>query len=82
VEFRADPVGPFPASYPLTEAGDVLLVPTPGHTHGHLSVIVDQPGQPRLVLAGDASYRQDLMLEGRSTASPPTSARPSRLSAG
>jgi len=64
VEFRANPVGPFPASYPLTGAGDVLLVPTPGHTHGHLSVIVDQPGQPRLVLAGDASYRQDLMLEG------------------
>ena len=64
VEFRANPLGPFPASYPLTEAGDVLLVPTPGHTYGHLSVIVNQPGEPRLVLAGDASYRQDLMLEG------------------
>jgi N-acyl homoserine lactone hydrolase len=64
VDFRANPLGPFPASYPLTEAGDVVLVPTPGHTYGHLSVIVDQPGGPRLVLAGDASYRQDLMLEG------------------
>ena len=64
VELRGDPVGPFPASYPLTEAGDVVLVPTRGHTFGHLSVIVDQPGKPRLVLAGDASYRQDLMLQG------------------
>jgi N-acyl homoserine lactone hydrolase len=64
VEFTANPVRPFPASYPLTEAGDVLLVPTPGHTYGHLSVIVDQAGGPRLVLAGDASYRQDLMLQG------------------
>jgi N-acyl homoserine lactone hydrolase len=42
----------------------VLLVPTRGHTYGHLSVIVEQPGEPRLVLAGDASYRQDLMLDG------------------
>ena len=64
VELRDNPVGPFPASYPLTEAGDVLLVPTRGHTFGHLSVIVEQPGGPRLVLAGDASYRQDLMLDG------------------
>lgn len=64
VELQGHPVGPFPASYPLTEAGDVLLVPTRGHTFGHLSVLVDQPGGPRLVLAGDASYRQDLMLDG------------------
>ena len=64
VELRGDPVGPFPASYPLTEAGDILLVPTRGHTFGHLSVIVEPPGEPRLVLAGDASYRQDLMLDG------------------
>ena len=27
-------------------------------------MIVEQPGGPRLVLAGDASYRQDLMLDG------------------
>ena len=64
VELRGNPVGPFPASYPLTGAADVLLVPTRGHTFGRLSVIVEQPGEPRLVLAGDASYRQDLMLDG------------------
>ena len=64
VELRGHPVGPFPASYPLTNAGDVLLVPTCVHTFGHLSVIVNQPGGSRLVLAGDASYRQDLMLDG------------------
>jgi N-acyl homoserine lactone hydrolase len=64
IEFSGDPVGPFPASWPLTQAGDVLLVPTQGHTHGHLSVMVREPGQPTLLLAGDASYRQDLMLSG------------------
>jgi glyoxylase-like metal-dependent hydrolase (beta-lactamase superfamily II) len=64
ITFRSDPVGDFPASHPLTEAGDVLLVPTPGHTHGHLSVLVRRPGRPTVLLAGDASYTQQLMLEG------------------
>jgi glyoxylase-like metal-dependent hydrolase (beta-lactamase superfamily II) len=44
--------------------GDVLLVPSHGHTHGHLSVVIRQPAQATLLLAGDASYRQDLMLSG------------------
>jgi N-acyl homoserine lactone hydrolase len=64
LELRGHPVGPFHASYPLTDAGNVLLVPTRGHTFGHLSVIIEQPGGLRLILAGDASYRQDLMLDG------------------
>src|SRR3954453_10912271 len=64
ITFRNDPVGDFPASYSLTEAGDVVLVPTPGHTHGHLSVLVRRPGRPTMLLAGDASYTQQLMLEG------------------
>jgi N-acyl homoserine lactone hydrolase len=64
ITFRSDPVGDFPASHPLTEAGDVVLVPTPGHTHGHLSVLVSRPGRPTVLLAGDASYTQQLMLEG------------------
>lgn len=62
--FPAGPVGQFAASHALTAAGDVLLVPTPGHTHGHLSVLVHRPDQPTLLLAGDASYTQQLMLDG------------------
>ena len=34
------PLGPFDQSLPLTAAGDVIIVPTPGHTVGHVSVIV------------------------------------------
>ena len=64
VTFSGDRVGEFPASYPLTGAGDVVLVPTPGHTHGHLSVLVQRPGQPDLFLAGDASFTQQLMIDG------------------
>ena len=33
-------VGPFPSSYSLTRDDRVLLVPTPGHFYGHVSVVV------------------------------------------
>lgn len=46
----------------LTAAGDVRIVPTPGHTYGHLSVLVDDD-DVRLLIAGDASYTQDLLLD-------------------
>jgi N-acyl homoserine lactone hydrolase len=64
VDFDGDPFGPFPASVPLTSAGDVRLVPTPGHTPGHMSVVLDE-GESRLIFfAGDTSYTQDLMCLG------------------
>jgi N-acyl homoserine lactone hydrolase len=61
IDFAPQPCGPFPASYTLTTAGDIHLVPTPGHTLGHLSVIV-QDQQNTLFFAGDTSYTQQLML--------------------
>ncbi len=57
------PLGAFPASAPLTEAGDVVAVPLPGHTPGHIGVAVEL-GDCRLLLAGDASYTQELMVRG------------------
>ena len=32
IEFAPKPYGPFPSSYSLTQAGDVVIVPTMGHT--------------------------------------------------
>jgi N-acyl homoserine lactone hydrolase len=63
IDFAPQPFGPFPSSYSLTQAGDVVLVPTMGHTPGHLSVIV-QDGSMCTFLAGDTSYSQQLLLEG------------------
>jgi N-acyl homoserine lactone hydrolase len=63
VEFSQNPFGPFPQSRGLTEAGDVHLVPTPGHTAGHMSVAVEE-GDRVVFLAGDSSYTEDLMLRG------------------
>jgi len=53
--------GPFQRSLPLTKAGDVVLVPIPGHTPGQIGVVV-QERDHRVFIAGDASYTQDLML--------------------
>ena len=62
IPFEKAPIGPFARSYSATEAGDVLVVPTPGHTPGHISVIV-KSGALSYFLAGDASYTQTLLLD-------------------
>jgi N-acyl homoserine lactone hydrolase len=41
IAFEHEAFGPFEQSYKLTQAGDVLIVPTPGHTPGHVSVLVN-----------------------------------------
>lgn len=63
VEFDDRPLGPFPRSVALTGAGDVSLVATPGHTPGHMSVAVES-AERLVLLAGDTSYTQELMLDG------------------
>jgi N-acyl homoserine lactone hydrolase len=63
IAFRDEPFGPFPASLALTDAGDVVLVPVPGHTPGQLAVVVQEPDHV-VFLAGDSAYAQDLMLRG------------------
>lgn len=56
--------GPFEASGRLTADGSVIAVATPGHTAHHVSVIVED-GSTALLLAGDTSYTEALMLAGR-----------------
>jgi glyoxylase-like metal-dependent hydrolase (beta-lactamase superfamily II) len=63
VEFRDRPLGPFPASVPLTDAGDVQLVPTPGHTPGQMAVVIEDEADIVIFLAGDTSYTEGFMLE-------------------
>ncbi|MEM7335803.1 MAG: N-acyl homoserine lactonase family protein [Chloroflexota bacterium] len=63
VEFEAEPLASFASHYTLTEAGDVILVPTPGHSQGHLSVIV-KDGDLSYLFAGDVSYTEQHLLNG------------------
>lgn len=57
VDFAAEGVahGPFSASVDLLGDGTIRLVSTPGHTAGHLSVLVQLASQEALVIA-DAVY--------------------------
>jgi glyoxylase-like metal-dependent hydrolase (beta-lactamase superfamily II) len=63
IDVTGQPLGPFPASHPLTQDGDVLLVPTPGHSAGHLSVLLRE-SERTVAFAGDLSYSQGLLLAG------------------
>jgi N-acyl homoserine lactone hydrolase len=77
VEIDGPPFGPFAHSLPLTRAGDVVLLPTPGHTPGHASVAVRLDGG-LVLIAGDTSYTQQLLLDGAAdgvTQDPATSLR-------
>src|SRR5215813_14477835 len=62
IRFDRQPFGPFPEAMALTRRGDVLVVPTPGHTPHHVSVVVC--GEPSILLAGDTSFNQPLLLAG------------------
>ncbi len=64
LNLAAESFGPFAASRRLTQAGDVIAVATPGHTADHLSVVV-QDGDTAYFLAGDTSYNEESMLQGR-----------------
>lgn len=55
--------GPFAASQTVTEAGDVTVVSTYGHTPAHVSVVLDE-GERSILFAGDASYTEALMVKG------------------
>src|SRR3954470_1065374 len=61
IRFDRQESGPFEESMPLTRRGDVRIVPTPGHTPHHVSVVVC--GDPSYLLAGDTSYNQNLLLQ-------------------
>jgi len=55
VDFDGGPFGSFSGHSKLGDTGDVTLVPTPGHSPGHMSVLL-QDGATTLMFAGDTSY--------------------------
>ncbi len=56
--------GAFDRHAPVTGDGAVVAVPTPGHTRGHISVVVHDDGHD-VFLAGDSSYTQAALLAGQ-----------------
>jgi glyoxylase-like metal-dependent hydrolase (beta-lactamase superfamily II) len=62
INFVPEPFGPFDRSQRVTPDGNVVIVPTPGHTPGHASAIVVDGGVCHF-LAGDTSYTQQALIE-------------------
>jgi len=62
IAFEHEAFGPFEQCYKITKAGDVLIVPTPGHTPGHVSVLVNTE-EAIFFLAGDTSYSENLLIK-------------------
>jgi glyoxylase-like metal-dependent hydrolase (beta-lactamase superfamily II) len=63
VSYQNNRVEVFDQAYAITSAGDLLYVPTPGHTRGHSSVIF-KTDEVDIIFAGDASYNQGQVLSG------------------
>ncbi len=57
-------LAPFDAAKDLFSGGSLVLLPTPGHTEGSMSLLV-RGGSTPLLLVGDLTYDVDLMRAGR-----------------
>lgn len=58
IEFNDIPVGPFDSSHFVTKDQRVIIVSTPGHTDGHVSVIVRNDDMTYFI-TGDAVYSEE-----------------------
>jgi N-acyl homoserine lactone hydrolase len=57
-----DPLlAPFGESFDLMGDGTMVVLPTPGHMPGSVSVLVRREGSPPLLLVGDLTYAEDLL---------------------
>jgi glyoxylase-like metal-dependent hydrolase (beta-lactamase superfamily II) len=57
-------LGPFTTTHDLFGDGSLVLIPTPGHTPGSLTLLVRRPGRPSLALVGDLTLEADLLARG------------------
>ncbi|NDJ53034.1 MAG: N-acyl homoserine lactonase family protein [Chloroflexi bacterium] len=64
VDYVPEPIGPFQQSFPLTKDGRVRIVPTPGHTMGHQSIVV-QADDLIYFIAGDVSFTEAELFSDR-----------------
>ena len=56
-------IAPFTSSFDLRGDGSLVLLPTPGHTPGSMSLLVRHEGMPPLLLVGDLTYDARLLTE-------------------
>lgn len=69
-QFSTEPAGdpglaPFTESLDVTGDGSVVLLPTPGHTAGSVSLLVRRGTRPPLLLVGDLTYGAEILQRGQ-----------------
>lgn len=57
-------LAPFSDGHDLFGDGSLVLLPTPGHTPGSMSMLVRRPGHAPLLLVGDLTYDAELLASG------------------
>ncbi len=65
IEFEPtdDPIlRPFGGCHDVMGDGSMMLIPTPGHTPGSMSLLVRTPDQPPVLFVGDLTYDVDLLM--------------------
>ncbi len=60
--FSKNRIDYFDNAYAITRTEDMWLVPTPGHTHHHCSVLF-KTDKEHILIAGDTSYNQQQLLD-------------------
>jgi glyoxylase-like metal-dependent hydrolase (beta-lactamase superfamily II) len=63
--FSDSALAPFTAGHDLFGDGSLVVLPTPGHTPGSVSMLVRRPGRAPLLLVGDLTYDADLLAAGK-----------------
>jgi glyoxylase-like metal-dependent hydrolase (beta-lactamase superfamily II) len=58
-------IAPFDTAHDLFGDGSLLLIPTPGHTPGSLSMLLRQEGLPPMLFVGDLTYDVNLLAAER-----------------
>ena len=58
-------IAPFARAHDLLGDGSLLLLPTPGHTPGSLSLLLRQTGMPPMLFVGDLTYDLEKLHAGR-----------------
>lgn len=59
-----DALAPFGGAHDIHGDGSLVLLPTPGHSVGSMSLLVRRAGQPPVLLVGDVTYDPDLLARG------------------
>jgi glyoxylase-like metal-dependent hydrolase (beta-lactamase superfamily II) len=66
LEPSSDPaLAPFTESLDVLGDGSLVLLPTPGHTAGSMSLLIRRGARPSLLLAGDLTYGAEILSRGQ-----------------